>query len=54
MERGCGLLAHITSLKDDFGYGCFSQEAISFVDFLKETGQKYWQLLPLSPVDFVS
>ena len=51
MERGCGLLAHITSLKDDFGYGCFSQEAISFVDFLKETGQKYWQLLPLSPVD---
>lgn len=51
MERGCGLLAHITSLKDDFGYGCFSNEAISFVDFLKETGQKYWQLLPLSPVD---
>ena len=51
MERGCGLLAHITALKDDFGYGCFSKEAFSFVNFLKQTGQKYWQLLPLSPVD---
>ena len=51
MERGCGLLVHITSLKDDFGYGCFSNEAISFVDFLKETNQKYWQVLPLNPAD---
>lgn len=51
MERGCGLLVHITSLQNDYGYGCFSREAFSFVDFLKKTNQKYWQILPLNPVD---
>ncbi len=51
MERGCGLLVHITSLKDDYDYGCFSGEAFSFVDFLKKANQKYWQVLPLNPVD---
>ncbi len=51
MNRGSGLLVHITSLKDEFGYGCFSKEAYSFVDFLKKTNQKYWQILPLNPID---
>ena len=31
--------------------GTFGEAAFSFVDFLKETGQNYWQILPLTTVD---
>lgn len=51
MERGAGVLLHITSLNNAFGFGCFSKDAFDFVDFLSETKQKYWQILPLQPVD---
>ena len=51
MERGFGLLTHITSLDSIEGYGCFSKEAFAFVDFLKSCNAKYWQILPLNPVD---
>lgn len=51
MKRGAGILLHITSLNDELGYGCFSKEAYSFVDFLHACNLKYWQILPLNPVD---
>ena len=51
MERGFGLMVHITSIESQEGYGCFSKEAYSFVDFLKICGAKYWQVLPINPVD---
>lgn len=51
MKRGLGLLLHITSIKEDFGYGCFSKKAYSFVDFLSESNLKYWQVLPINPPD---
>ena len=53
MKRGAGLLVHITSLPDAVGYGCFSKEAFSFVDFLSNANLKYWQILPLGPIDEV-
>lgn len=53
MERGAGVLLHITSLNNAFGSGCFSKDAFAFIDFLKETKLKYWQILPLQPVDNV-
>lgn len=49
MERGCGVLLHISSLDGNQGVGCFSEEAYKFVDFLQEAGMKYWQVLPFSP-----
>ncbi|CAN5408718.1 4-alpha-glucanotransferase [soil metagenome] len=40
---------HPTSLPGDFGIGDCGPEAYRFVDFLAESGQGYWQILPLSP-----
>ena len=45
-----GILLHISSLPSDYGIGSFGREAFRFVDFLKKTRQKYWQILPLCPV----
>lgn len=38
---------HISSLPGDYGIGDFGKEAYSFVDFLVNAKQKYWQVLPL-------
>lgn len=47
MERSSGILLHITSLPGRFGIGTMGKEAYGFVDFLIESGQKLWQILPL-------
>ncbi|HWQ78590.1 MAG TPA: 4-alpha-glucanotransferase [Anaerovoracaceae bacterium] len=52
MERGSGILMHISSLPNDYGIGTFGKEAYAFVDFLAEAKQKYWQILPLCPTGF--
>ncbi|MFI5157594.1 MAG: malto-oligosyltrehalose synthase [Sphingobacteriales bacterium] len=49
--RASGVLMHITSLPSKFGIGDFGSEAKAFADMLHRCNQKYWQLLPLSPVD---
>ena len=48
-RRGSGILLHVTSLPSRFGVGDLGPEAYRFVDFLSESGQSYWQILPLSP-----
>lgn len=50
-ERGSGILMHISSIPSKYGIGTFGREAYKFVDFLRSAGQKYWQILPLSPID---
>lgn len=50
--RAAGILLPIFSLPNKYGIGCFSKEAKDFVDFLKESGQKYWQILPIGPVGY--
>ena len=52
MKRASGLLLPIASLPSRYGIGCFSREAYDFVDWLKEAGQSYWQILPLSPTSY--
>lgn len=52
MERGSGIIMHITSLPNKYGIGSFGEEAFKFVDFLKNAGQKYWQVLPLGPTGY--
>jgi len=47
MERSSGILLHITSLPGKYGIGTMGKEAYQFVDFLIESGQKIWQILPL-------
>ena len=40
---------HISSLPSRYGIGTLGKEAYEFVDFLKDSGQSLWQILPLCP-----
>lgn len=51
MNRKSGVLMHISSLFGDYGIGSFGVEAEYFIDFLKECGFSYWQILPFCPTD---
>ena len=50
--RESGILMHITSLPSPYGVGTMGKEAYRFVDFLKRSGQRYWQILPVTPTGF--
>ncbi|MBD2702479.1 4-alpha-glucanotransferase [Spirosoma sp. BT702] len=50
-QRSSGLLLHITSLPSAHGVGDLGPEAYRFANFLETSGQTYWQILPLTPVD---
>ncbi len=50
--RRSGILMPISSLPGKYGIGTFSKEAYAFVDFLKASGQKLWQVLPLGPTGY--
>lgn len=52
MQRGSGILMHISSLPSPYGIGTLGEAAYKFVDFLEKAGQKYWQVLPVSPTGF--
>jgi len=43
---------HPTSLPGQYGIGDLGPEAFRFVDFLVESKQKYWQILPLGPTGY--
>jgi len=47
--RSAGVLLPVSSLPSPYGIGNFGAEARKWVDFLHEAGQRYWQILPLSP-----
>ena len=49
-DRASGVLLHVTSLSGPFGIGDLGPSAYRFVDFLVESGQKLWQMLPLTPL----
>lgn len=52
MKRTAGILLPITSLPSQYGIGGFTQSAYDFIDWLKEAGQSYWQILPLGPTSY--
>ncbi|MET0509511.1 MAG: 4-alpha-glucanotransferase [Burkholderiaceae bacterium] len=47
--RASGILLHPTSLPGPHGCGDFGDDALRFVDWLAHAGQRFWQVLPLSP-----
>ena len=51
-QRDCGILLHPTSLPNDYGVGDFGPAAIRWIDFLSESGQNLWQILPLNPAGY--
>jgi len=52
MKRSSGILLHIVSLPGNFGIGSLGKNAFDFVDFLHKSGQKLWQICPLSPTGY--
>ena len=52
LERGDGILMHISSIPSNYGIGTFGREAYDFVDKLSCAKQKYWQVLPLGPTSY--
>ncbi len=51
-RRTSGVLLHPTSLPGPHGIGELGREATLFLDFLHETGQGLWQVLPLGPTGY--
>lgn len=51
-KRTNGILLHITSLPSKYGIGTLGEESFKFVDFLKRSEVKIWQLLPLSVTSY--
>lgn len=51
IQRGSGILLHVTSLPSPYGIGDMGPWSYRFVDFLSESRQRYWQILPLNPTD---
>ena len=50
--RSAGILLHPTSLPSRFGIGDLGPAAYRFVEFLVESGQSLWQILPLGPTGY--
>src|SRR5437016_4604231 len=50
--RASGLLLHVTSLPSRYGIGDLGPAAVAWVDRLHETGQTWWQTLPLGPTGY--
>ncbi len=50
--RSSGILLHPTSFPSRFGIGDLGAEAYKFIDFLAQSDQQYWQILPLGPTGY--
>jgi 4-alpha-glucanotransferase len=51
-ERASGILLHPTSLPGRYGIGTLGKAAYTFIDYLVQARQTYWQILPLGPTGF--
>src|SRR5271157_3942837 len=51
-HRASGLLLHVTSLPSPYGIGDVGPTALTWVDRLVESGQSWWQALPLGPTGY--
>ncbi|MGF1491531.1 MAG: 4-alpha-glucanotransferase [Microcoleaceae cyanobacterium] len=51
-KRASGVLLHPTSLPSHFGIGDLGKSAYEFLDFLANSGQALWQILPLGPTGY--
>src|SRR5215471_18416326 len=52
IPRSSGILLHPTSLPSPCGIGDLGAGAYAFVDFLKDSRQRLWQVLPLGPTGY--
>jgi len=52
-QRSSGILLPVFSLPGSSGIGDIGHPARQFIDFLKKSGQSYWQILPLGPTSSI-
>ena len=52
MKRSCGILLPVFALPSPYGIGTLGRAAYDFVDFLRQAGQSWWQILPLGPTGY--
>lgn len=50
--RKAGILMPLASLPSPYGIGSIGEQAKRFVDFLYDTEQYYWQVLPINPTSY--
>lgn len=50
--KKCGVLLPVFALPSKYGIGTFGKWAYKFIDLLKQTGQSFWQILPLVQTGF--
>ena len=50
--RTSGILLHISSLPSSGGIGSMGPEAFAFADFLRASGMRIWQVLPIGPTGY--
>ena len=51
-KRSAGILMAISSIPSPYGIGTFGKSAYEFVEFIKKSNHKYWQVLPLGPTGY--
>lgn len=51
-ERASGVLLHPTALPGKYGIGELGSSAYEFIDFLKDSSQRLWQIMPLGPTGY--
>ncbi|MGV2826490.1 4-alpha-glucanotransferase [Myxosarcina sp. GI1(2024)] len=51
-SRASGILLHPTSLPSPYGIGDLGECAFKFIDFLADSHQQVWQILPIGPTGF--
>ena len=49
ISRSSGILLHPTSLPGRGPIGDLGPAAFAFIDFLADSGQRWWQMLPIGP-----
>jgi 4-alpha-glucanotransferase len=50
--RASGVLLHVTSLPSPYGIGDLGSSALAWVNRLHDSGQRWWQALPLGPTGY--
>ncbi len=51
-KRMSGVLLHPTSIPSPYGIGDLGTGAYAFIDFLADSKQTLWQVLPLGPTGY--
>ncbi len=51
-HRTCGLLMPVSSLPSDEGIGTLGRGTYKFLDYMAQSSQRIWQVLPLTPTNY--